>query len=328
MSTRPAGTERDACALFLHAGALGDVLLTLHVVAGYRRRFPGHRIVVAARSPLAAWAASHGVIDEALALESLPTHTLYFDGPVPAGFSALLRRCGRVVSFLGDAAAPHSQRLSALTHTCHCIDPAPTSDTMQHGRHITRQWLDSLAAAGLPLEATESLSVKPSRDELTAARAELADRCGAPPGRCVIVHPGSGGRRKCCPLEPLEQFVTRLERFGCAAAWMIGPVEIERDGRELAQRLEGTAPILMSDDLARVAAWVAAAAVYVGNDAGVTHLAAALATPTVALFGPTDPRVWRPLGRAVRIVRFGESDDVATQLDEVCREWLMSNRKA
>ena len=42
--------------------------------------------------------------------------------------------------------------------------------------------------------------------------------------------------------------------------------------------------------------------VYVGNDAGMTHLAAALGVPTVALFGPTNPTVWQPLGPQVRVL--------------------------
>jgi hypothetical protein len=42
---------------------------------------------------------------------------------------------------------------------------------------------------------------------------------------------------------------------------------------------------------------LAHAGAFVGNDSGVTHLAAAWGAPTVALFGPTDPGVWSPVGR-------------------------------
>jgi ADP-heptose:LPS heptosyltransferase len=41
---------------------------------------------------------------------------------------------------------------------------------------------------------------------------------------------------------------------------------------------------------------------YVGNDSGVTHLAAAFGAATLALFGPTSPTAWAPLGRAVRSI--------------------------
>ena len=42
---------------------------------------------------------------------------------------------------------------------------------------------------------------------------------------------------------------------------------------------------------------------YLGNDSGITHLAAMLGVPTLALFGPTDPLIWRPLGPSVRVIR-------------------------
>jgi ADP-heptose:LPS heptosyltransferase len=56
------------------------------------------------------------------------------------------------------------------------------------------------------------------------------------------------------------------------------------------------------DDLFELACWLAGARLYIGNDSGITHLAAAVATPVVALFGPSDPAVWAPRGPHVRIL--------------------------
>ena len=42
---------------------------------------------------------------------------------------------------------------------------------------------------------------------------------------------------------------------------------------------------------------------YVGNDSGITHLAAMLGVPTIALFGPSDPTTWHPVGPSVRVIR-------------------------
>jgi len=47
---------------------------------------------------------------------------------------------------------------------------------------------------------------------------------------------------------------------------------------------------------------LAGAETYLGNDSGVSHLAAAVGTPTLALFGPTDARHFRPVGRRVRCI--------------------------
>jgi ADP-heptose:LPS heptosyltransferase len=57
---------------------------------------------------------------------------------------------------------------------------------------------------------------------------------------------------------------------------------------------------------------------YVGNDSGVTHLAARCC-PTVALFGPTDARVWRPLGRAVRVADANSDNMEALAVEDVIR---------
>jgi ADP-heptose:LPS heptosyltransferase len=71
--------------------------------------------------------------------------------------------------------------------------------------------------------------------------------------------------------------------------------------------------------LARVAALFSLAQAAVGNDSGPTHLAAAVGCPTVAVFGPTDPAVWGPVGPSVRVVadRSGETPWANVTVDRV-----------
>ena len=49
---------------------------------------------------------------------------------------------------------------------------------------------------------------------------------------------------------------------------------------------------------------------YLGNDSGITHLAAMLGVPTVAIFGPTDPKIWRPVGPLVKVIQGHTLEDV------------------
>ena len=63
---------------------------------------------------------------------------------------------------------------------------------------------------------------------------------------------------------------------------------------------------LFVPDLWDLARFLAGARAYIGNDSGITHMAAAVGVPTIALFGPTDPAVWSPRGRMVRILRAGD----------------------
>jgi ADP-heptose:LPS heptosyltransferase len=59
-----------------------------------------------------------------------------------------------------------------------------------------------------------------------------------------------------------------------------------------------------------LAGWLRSARVYIGNDSGITHLAAAAGAPVVAIFGPTDPAVWAPRGDRVRLVA-GKLDEIS-----------------
>ena len=79
---------------------------------------------------------------------------------------------------------------------------------------------------------------------------------------------------------------------------------------------EAGVPVLKDLELPTVAAIARLASAFVGNDSGVSHLAAAVGAPGVVIFGPTDPARWRPLGPGgdarIRILRGQPIDSVAT----------------
>jgi len=109
-----------------------------------------------------------------------------------------------------------------------------------------------------------------------------------PASNQIILHPGSGGPKKCWP--HFRQLADHLD----APAFLIGPAERDFDS--------GSYPRYEALTLSEVADLVSGARAFVGNDSGITHLAGYLGCPTLALFGPTDPAVWGPLGRRVRII--------------------------
>lgn len=111
--------------------------------------------------------------------------------------------------------------------------------------------------------------------------------------KSVVIHPFSGGQRKNWPMDRFLELERELTGRGHVVEWA---------AREDWVRFE---------NLAELATWIAGASVYVGNDSGITHLAAAVGTPVVALFGPTNPTVWGPRGYRVRIVK-------RKTLDEIC----------
>jgi ADP-heptose:LPS heptosyltransferase len=101
-------------------------------------------------------------------------------------------------------------------------------------------------------------------------------------------------RRSCSPPAAAAAPSAGRARTGCNSP----PASPPRAARSPCSSAPSKLPI--------VAARLAAAAAFVGNDSGTTHLAAMLGAPTVAIFGPTDPAVWAPTGPRVRVLGGGD----------------------
>jgi hypothetical protein len=115
--------------------------------------------------------------------------------------------------------------------------------------------------------------------------------CGVRRQNFAVIHPFSGSARKNWPLAKFRALARNLERI-MPVRWCAGPDD---------PPLEASVRI---GDLYELACWLAGARLYIGNDSGITHLAAAVGAPVLALFGPTDPAVWAPRGANVRVGRW------------------------
>lgn len=124
--------------------------------------------------------------------------------------------------------------------------------------------------------------------------------CPRTPGDYIVIHPFSGSAKKNWPLERYRE-LARVLASRMPVRWCAGPEETLED----AVRIE---------DLHELACWLAGASVYVGNDSGIAHLAAAAGAPVVALFGPTDPVIWAPRGPHVRVVATAEAGEPISNL--------------
>jgi ADP-heptose:LPS heptosyltransferase len=110
----------------------------------------------------------------------------------------------------------------------------------------------------------------------------------------AIVHPFSSSLAK---RWPLENFRAVAKDLGVPVRWCAGPEETLED----ATRFE---------NLYDMAGWIARARIYIGNDSGITHLAAAVGTPVVAIFISSDPRIWGPRGDRVVVLEQPGVDEV------------------
>lgn len=107
---------------------------------------------------------------------------------------------------------------------------------------------------------------------------------------------------KTAPPELFAAVGDRLARRGVSVLLLWGPGELEVT-RQVMSQMQEQAVLAPHTDLDELAALVAGLDVVVAHDSGVKHLATALGTPTVTLFGPTDPRAWLPPAGPHRGVR-------------------------
>jgi ADP-heptose:LPS heptosyltransferase len=292
-------------AVLVHPGALGDVLLAIPALRALRMAMHPEPVVVAAEPRLADLVRSLGEADGALSLDALGVSALFAGAPLPAG--SPLDGTRRVVSFLGGRDPRFVAALSVATPR---VDVAPS--TPSDGRvwqHLVRT-VDPSAEPPL-----EPVIVPPA---LRAEGEALLVRGGwRPPAPLAIVHPGAGGEAKRWASHKFARVVETLARRGMTVAIHDGPA----DAAAVAAVRETTrvsSLVLDEPRLPALAGALTSARLYVGNDSGVSHLAAAVGTPSVILF--TDAlRAWRPWSSAPAIVTVdpGHPDDA--EVDRVLR---------
>ncbi|GMU20234.1 MAG: hypothetical protein AMXMBFR13_03320 [Phycisphaerae bacterium] len=288
--------------LILHAGAIGDFVLTLSVIQALRASLAADRVVVIASAASARLSAGRSAVDVYLPPESVGLHLLFQKGnELDRRLAEPLESSGTVLNFFCGPGEPLDKRLRQLTPSrVISVDPRPSASTLARRQHITAQWAQAVRDQGGTIgePAPPRISVTPRALAEGGAAANISSKPVPPSLRRVVIHPGSGGQAKCWPLERFAALADALEN--AAIQWMLGPVELESRTRRFAVinervRIRGE-QLLIEKDLTPAARHIASANLFIGNDAGMTHVAAALGTRTVAIFGPTDPDVWRPVG--------------------------------
>ena len=144
---------------------------------------------------------------------------------------------------------------------------------------------------------------------MAAARARLGN--GIPgDGTLAVIHPGSGGTAKVWPFERFLEITRRLQRAGVPGAFITGEAEecAAVSGRLEREALPSGWTWIRRPPILAVAGLLAEASLYIGNDSGITHLAAACGTSVTALFLEKNVPAWEPYGRSVVLAARALSD--------------------
>jgi ADP-heptose:LPS heptosyltransferase len=290
--------------LVIRAGALGDCLLMLPTLAALRARFPRACIAVMGYPRRWEWVLNRGLVDEVHAIERPGMHLLFCQAAeVPEGLQTFLSAYDVILSYRPDPDGVFARNLRALGARLVLSQP-PFPPPPPPKLHVADFALNLVAKLGAPPPShTPRLTVS-SADLALAQPCFSAHHIDPSTDRIVVVHPGSGSTAKCWPLANFAALLEALTAYPRVRTVIVAGYAEEDIVARLLPLLKHAQPAIADGwPLRPTAALIAQATVFVGHDSGLTHLAAALGRPTVAIFGPTDPEIWGPRGEDVSIVQ-------------------------
>lgn len=260
--------------LLLRALGLGDFLTSVPAIRAIAHAFPNHYRVLAAPVYLAPLVRLCGGIDEVV--DAQPLAPLAEDlGGVDVGVNLHGR-------------GPQSHRVLLETHPRRLIAFANSEIAQTAGspqwrpdEHEIDRWCRLLRESGIPADVNDL--------EIAAPRGDVRSR-GA-----IVVHPGAASESRRWPADRWVDLCTRLRAEGHRIVMTGSSTEFRRC-RFIAKaaHLPIDTVLAGSTDLQDLACIVASARAIVCGDTGMAHIATALRTPSVVLFGPTSPRYWGP----------------------------------
>jgi lipopolysaccharide heptosyltransferase I len=285
--------------LIVRLGALGDVVHAIPVAAALRRAYPHARIdwlvsakhreildlvpVIDRRLVVNDRGDASGGTSLLAAVRELrrARYDIAIDlqGLIK---SALLARLSGARRVLGFSASYAREALARLFYT-DVYDPGRGGlYDPRETRHVVDLNLGVLALVGISAARAEfPLETPPS-----AAARTIVEQTG---GRYALLNPGAAWPNKRWPPDRLAAVAVELgERHGVTSVVLWGPGEESLAGEVVAQA-RGAAVLSPKTTVGDLVAMARGAALMVSGDTGPTHIAAAVGTPIVGLYGPTRP---------------------------------------
>ncbi|MEO6053215.1 MAG: glycosyltransferase family 9 protein [Chthoniobacterales bacterium] len=283
--------------LIIRGGAIGDFILTLPAIQLLHQTFPDAHIEILGYRHIATLAKGYTAATRSIEYAGLagffnpkseldPELRTYF-----AGFN-------QVISYLYDPDGFFEGNLRR-SGVKNFIAGNSRLNENAHASHQLAEPLTKLGIYGNESLPVPSIIISPS-DHLTAN--ELLKEIPTPR---IALHPGSGGARKTWPvtrwIEWVSLFLKQHPTWRIVLSGGECDAEIMRTlkSQPFAEKLH----FFENLDLSVLAAVYQQCQGYLGQDSGISHLAAAVGCRSVLLFGPTDPRIWAPMGEHIQIVK-------------------------
>jgi heptosyltransferase III len=271
--------------LVYHTGGLGDFITTLPAIKEWNLHNHSCRKILLGKPSYGILGVQAGLFDEVWDAESAAFSWLYsLEMSIPESAGKKFLQITSALLFASNDSPVVARFRNLKIKSLLFQDPFP-----QKRIHISAYHL-SLVKNASGFTGPECHPLIPHPDFKNEAN-RLLDGIG----RFIVFHTGSGNGIKNWPVKKFEALAGMIREKGFRIVWIAGPAEeaLSSPSTDMAVR---NAPLpLLVHVFAR-------SSLYVGNDSGISHLATACGTPSVVLFGPSDPEVWRPWGKKVAVV--------------------------
>jgi ADP-heptose:LPS heptosyltransferase len=196
------------------------------------------------------------------------------------------------VSAAGDEATENLKRHAGGEAKVMALVPRPPEGYARHASEfLAEQLTHSTVIHSAVMQMLKSVAAR----GISAGRSAAGD---------VVIHPGSGSPAKCWPLERFLKLIEKFAHKHRVVRVLLGEAELERlKPADVASLESAGAEVRKPPTYLALFNELRTASLFVGHDSGPSHLAGLMGVPTLALFGPTDPAVWKPLGPHVSVLR-------------------------
>jgi heptosyltransferase-3 len=323
-------------AVILQPGALGDCLLTLPLVALMKEALELGGVDLVGHAEYIGILPERTCVDSIRSIDTAELHRLF---AAPAGFDLadrdplihMFADYSWIITFLGEPGSDFEQNLIFTANCSHSAEvitlPLKAPDGAR--QHIAEFYMKQFAQqSGLaPDQVRTPERYVPIRvHEADRDRGvEVLEQAGVDLSRrLIVIHPGSGGPKKCWHLDNFLSLAQELAQREAEVLFLLGPAEVQRLRPSEKVQIHAAAKCAAHLALPQVIGLLSCADAFLGNDSGVTHLAAGMGVRTVALFGPTDPAVYRPLGCTVAVFR-DPTDNFARKPSPTLQEAILDS---
>jgi heptosyltransferase-3 len=301
--------------VILQPGALGDCILTLPLAALMKQTVCSGGVDIIGRTEYIGILPGRSCIDGVKSLETIGLHRLFvgeneFALADPDPLIMTFAEWTWITTFLGEVNSDFERNLIFTANCSHSAEVMTLAMKPKEGfsGHISEFYKvqfteQSGITAPEDKKVTKTPFIKATQADIITGKEILAENGIIPGRKPIVIQPGSGGVHKCWHLDNFLSVAKMLKDKGADVLFLLGPAETERFNEEDMATIVMSAPRLTCPPLTDVVAVLSNAAGYLGNDSGITHLAAAMGVRTVAVFGPTNPAIYTPLGPEVTVLK-------------------------